>query len=204
MIARSCNDRAVGDMQLLMDVEAQFRALFERAYPALVRYACRRGMSRADADDLVSATLETAWRHFDRVPEPALPWLYGIAHNQLRNRRRSDNRREAFHSAFALIAARDQIVESATVDADALRIAFGKLDEGDQELLRLIAWEGLTPAEAASVLGCSDVAARTRLHRARNRLARNLGFDPRMQSGAQSGQLAHREEQPPSPSGGLR
>jgi RNA polymerase sigma-70 factor (ECF subfamily) len=35
----------------------------------------------------------------------------------------------------------------------------------------LVAWEGLTPAEAAQALDCSPVAARIRLHRARKRLA---------------------------------
>jgi RNA polymerase sigma-70 factor (ECF subfamily) len=35
----------------------------------------------------------------------------------------------------------------------------------------LVAWEGLTPTEAAESLGCSAVAYRIRLHRARKRLA---------------------------------
>ena len=40
----------------------------------------------------------------------------------------------------------------------------------------LVAWEGLTPCEAAVVLGCTSTAARLRLHRARNRLANALGL----------------------------
>lgn len=70
-----------------------------------------------------------------------------------------------------------------------MRRAFGCLEEDDQELLRLVAWDGLTPAQAAQVLGCSPVAARSRLHRARNRLAAVLGLDPRVQRPQASGQL---------------
>ncbi len=38
----------------------------------------------------------------------------------------------------------------------------------------LIAWEGLEPREAATVLGCSRQALAVRLHRARKRLAAAL------------------------------
>jgi len=61
----------------------------------------------------------------------------------------------------------------ARLDAEAqrrrLRIALCSLSEPDRELLLLVAWEGLTSAEAAEVLGISKVAARSRLHRARRR-----------------------------------
>jgi RNA polymerase sigma-70 factor (ECF subfamily) len=40
----------------------------------------------------------------------------------------------------------------------------------DQEILRLSGWEELTPRELAKALGISQVAARSRLHRARQRL----------------------------------
>jgi RNA polymerase sigma-70 factor (ECF subfamily) len=48
--------------------------------------------------------------------------------------------------------------------------ALGRLSADDRELVTLIAWEGLTPAEAATVLGLSSGTARVRLHRARTRL----------------------------------
>ena len=57
-----------------------------------------------------------------------------------------------------------------------LRAALASLSSGDQEVLRLVAWDGLTPAQVAVVLGCTPVAARTRLHRARSRLAARLGI----------------------------
>jgi RNA polymerase sigma-70 factor (ECF subfamily) len=48
------------------------------------------------------------------------------------------------------------------------------LPERDREVLRLVAWEGLSLAEAAVVLGCSSLACRVRYHRAKTRLAARL------------------------------
>jgi RNA polymerase sigma-70 factor, ECF subfamily len=66
-----------------------------------------------------------------------------------------------------------------------LRAALASLSDRDQEVLRPVAWDGLTPAELAVVLGCTPVAARTRLHRASARLAARLGIapDPQRNSG---------------------
>ena len=69
----------------------------------------------------------------------------------------------------------------ARLDAEAqrrrLRAALCTLSEPDRELLLLVAWEGLTSAEAAEVLGISKVAARSRLHRARHRALQALHAD---------------------------
>jgi RNA polymerase sigma-70 factor, ECF subfamily len=55
-----------------------------------------------------------------------------------------------------------------------LAAALARLSDGDRELLLLIAWEGLSPAEAASVLGVKPATARVRLLRARRRLTQAL------------------------------
>jgi RNA polymerase sigma-70 factor (ECF subfamily) len=178
-----------------MDAEARFRELFRAGYPALRRYALNRWLSSADADDLVAATLEIAWRRIDDVPrDDPLPWLFAVARNQLRNKRRSDYRRDALIvKVSADMQSRDLVVagppDDAVVDADSLRSALDQLEDDDQELLRLVAWDGLSPSQAAGVIGCSSVAARSRLHRARNRLASLLGVDPRMQRSCASGQI---------------
>ena len=58
----------------------------------------------------------------------------------------------------------------------ALSDAVDRLGETDRELLRLIAWDGLTAREASIALGISHAAARVRLHRLRRRLAREIGL----------------------------
>ena len=55
--------------------------------------------------------------------------------------------------------------------------ALGALEEADRELLMLVGWEELTPAQAARVLEVTPLAARSRLHRARRRLRAQLAED---------------------------
>ena len=52
-----------------------------------------------------------------------------------------------------------------------LRTALGALRETDREILMLVAWEELSHAEIAQVLGISANAVAIRTHRARKRLS---------------------------------
>lgn len=66
------------------------------------------------------------------------------------------------------------------LDGDVVLVAdaLAGLDGDDRELITLIAWERLSPSEAAVVLGISAPAARKRLQRARQRLRALLGDAP--------------------------
>ena len=162
-----------------MDPETRFRAVFDVAYGPLCRYARHRGLTGPDAEDLVAQTLEIAWRRLGDVPvaEP-LPWLYAVAHNLWRNRTRRDRRRRELLARFRTSPPTEACEDPAVLAPGVLRAALASLSDRDQEVLRLVAWDGLTPAEAAAVLGCTPVAARARLHRARSRLAARLGIGP--------------------------
>jgi RNA polymerase sigma-70 factor (ECF subfamily) len=50
----------------------------------------------------------------------------------------------------------------------------GRLRPRDGEVLALVCWEGLDPAQAAATLGIPAATARTRLHRARARMRAEL------------------------------
>ena len=162
-----------------MDPETRFRAVFDVAYGPLCRYARHRGLTGPDAEDLVAQTLEIAWRRIGDVPvaEP-LPWLYAVAHNLWRNRTRRDRRRRELLARFRASPSAEACEDPAVLEPGVLRAALASLSDRDQEVLRLVAWDGLTPAEVAVVLGCTPVAARARLHRARGRLAARLGIGP--------------------------
>jgi RNA polymerase sigma-70 factor (ECF subfamily) len=156
-----------------MDDVARFRALFEANYGAVRRYVHHRGVSGDRADDVVAETFLVAWRRLGDVPNGgALPWLLAVARNVWLNQRRSDRRRYAFLARLP----RPQPVPPPDEPGDGapLRAALAALGHDDQEILRLVAWDGLTAAEAGQVLGCSPGAARVRLHRARQRLAHQL------------------------------
>jgi RNA polymerase sigma factor (sigma-70 family) len=152
-------------------------ALYERHAPAVFRYLARRA-GPAVAEDLLSEVFTAALDARGRVAAhhsgSALPWLYGIALNVLR---RYFRHRQPGHVAEPG-AVMDWDAVDARLDAEAqrrrLRGALGTLSDADRELLLLVAWEGLTPAEAATALGISRVAARSRLHRARHRAQQAL------------------------------
>jgi RNA polymerase sigma-70 factor (ECF subfamily) len=63
----------------------------------------------------------------------------------------------------------DQRLDAAAL-APELRRALADLPAEERELLLLVSWEGLTPTEAAAVVGIPAGTARSRLHRARGRL----------------------------------
>ncbi len=162
-----------------MDAEARFRAVFDETYPAVARYARHRGLSGHDAEDLVAATYEVAWRRIDVLPdgEQTLPWLLTVALNQFRNHYRKRTReRTLLERLPAPVSAAPSSQPSAVRWRD-IREALDALSADDRELLLLVAWDGLSPAQAGVVLGIKPVAARSRLHRARARLADRLEIE---------------------------
>ena len=174
-----CNAWLVGDIYVVMDAEARFRAVFDATYPAVARYARHRGLSGEDAEDLVAATYEVAWRRFDVVPggEQTLPWLLRVALNQSRNQRRKLVRERALLQRLPAPARFAAPREPPEVSWRDIRRALDALSASDRELVLLVAWDGLSPARAGSVLGLSAVAARSRLHRVRQQLAQRLGIE---------------------------
>ena len=152
----------------------RFEALFLAHYRDVHRFALRR-TDPAQAEELVNETFLICWRKLDAVPDPALPWLYAVAGKCLANRRRADTRRDRTAARLREQpprASRDPAERLAERDA-ALR-AFVALGERDREALRLVAWEGLSLADAARAAGVSRPAFAARLHRARRRLAAQL------------------------------
>ena len=155
--------------QNVEDRRARFERLWRQYAPAVAAYARRRASADV-VDDTVADTFLVAWRQLDRVPHDALPWLYGVARRTLANHRRAEARRTALAERLDLEL---PTVTNEHPDPRVLE-ALATLRERERELLMLIAWEGLTPAEAAVVLGSSGATCRVRLHRARARLAAAL------------------------------
>jgi RNA polymerase sigma factor (sigma-70 family) len=145
---------------------ARFERIWHECAPAVASYALRRTMPEA-VEDAVAETFLVAWRRLDDVPAEPLPWLYGVARRTLANQRRGQARRAALTARLELEL---PTLPPQSGDGRVLE-ALGALGARDRELLMLVAWEGLSPAEAAVALGSSAVACRVRLHRARTRLA---------------------------------
>ncbi|MFB9209149.1 RNA polymerase sigma factor [Nonomuraea spiralis] len=152
----------------------RFEAIYDAYYPAIHQYAARRISSADDTADVISETFLTAWRRIDDVPdgERALLWLYGVARRVLANQHRGASRRAVLADRLREELVADRPVTP--VDLEHVRAAFDDLPERDREVLALACWEGLTSKQIAKVMGCTAIAARTRLHRARKRLAAGL------------------------------
>jgi len=158
---------------------ARLSRLFAAHADQVLRYALRH-VDRPGAHDIVSDTFLVAWQRLDDVPEPALPWLLVVARNSIRNRRRSNTRRQrvtthlvAVERAAATSAAADELA----LERESLVRALGRLTDDQREALLLVAWDGLSAAEAAGVMGCSRATFDVRLHRARKRLQQALRED---------------------------
>lgn len=140
--------------------------------PRLLRYV-RRHVGADMAPDVVAESFSVAWRRWETVPDPALPWLIGTARKVIANDVRAVRRRRRLTEQLKLL--QDVTGESAfTVDPtdrlEALQI-LGALKEPEREALLLTAWDGLSDAEAALAMGIKAPAFRQRLSRARRRLA---------------------------------
>jgi RNA polymerase sigma-70 factor (ECF subfamily) len=158
------------------DARHRFTAMYDAHRNQVWAYAaCLAGRQRAD--DLVSETFIVAWRRFRDVPDPALPWLLGVARNMARDRIRAEGRRSSLEAELRSWAGRAVATspdESVATRLDVQR-ALAALPDKDREVLILTAWQELTPHEAAMVVGVTPTAIRVRLHRARRRLRQALG-----------------------------
>lgn len=161
--------------------EAAFEALFEAHYGAVVAYARRRGVSWDQAHDVASEVFSITWRRSQRVPTDApRPWLFAVARRCLANHRRAgrrwrglvDRAATAFGAAPPPASPDDVATET---DDEELARALASLPARDREVLALVAWDGLTHADAAQVLGISESGVSNRVVRARARLRRALG-----------------------------
>lgn len=156
---------------------ARFDALFREHHLAVRAYARRRVPPEA-VDDIVSETFLVLWRRLDDVPEPALPWLLTVARNAAGTERRGVVRRERLWRKAQSLHVDSYDPDEPVIGGERIVAALGRLRERDREALTLVAWDGLTPAEAAAVLGEPSVRFRQRLHRAGRRLRAQLAAEP--------------------------
>jgi len=178
--------------------DLRFRAIFDAHHDAVHRYMLRR-LEVDDANEATADVFLVLWRRLDMAPagEAALPWLYAVAGNVVRNRRRSNRRR------FRLVARLGSLRQPMPAEPEPLVIrhheavevhqALQRLRPEDQELLRLKAWEGLTNRQIGEVLGVSDRAVEGRYARVLDRLSREIPAvspqpDPSPRSVAEGGE----------------
>ena len=157
---------------------AAFGRLFERHARAIYNYCFRRLGEWGAAEDALSLVFLEAWRRRDQelATDIVLPWLYGIATNVVRNRRRSERR---FRTALARLPqappeadfeeAADARLDDERQMKEALTL-LARLRRREQDVWVLCAWSGLSYADASLALRIPVGTVRSRLSRARRHL----------------------------------
>jgi RNA polymerase sigma factor (sigma-70 family) len=157
---------------------AAFGLLFERHGKAIYNYCFRRVGDWAVAEDLLSIVFLEAWRRRDKeLPhDKVLPWLYGIATNVVRNRRRSERR---FAAALRRVPkpdsgpSFDELADARIDDVRQMERVLAlveRLPKHEQDVFALCAWSECSYEDAAVALDVPVGTVRSRLSRARARL----------------------------------
>jgi RNA polymerase sigma-70 factor (ECF subfamily) len=160
-----------------------FGDLFDAYARSVYNHAFRLTGEWSAAEEIVSLTFLDAWRLRTRLDEEGgspRPWLLGIATNVTRNTRRAARRHAAALARLPREEAAGDFADEVAgrVDdaarLDLVRIALAKLRRPEREVLALCVWSGLDYAAAAESLGVPVGTVRSRLSRARTKLAKHM------------------------------
>jgi RNA polymerase sigma-70 factor (ECF subfamily) len=184
LVVRSIGDEATAWAAVLGNDGNAFVTIFDQHRDRVFRHALRMTANVHDAEDVTAGAFLELWRRRKavRVVEGSvLPWLLVTTTNLARNLTRSLRRYRTLIAALpradvtrsAEDVALEQIEEFRIVAQ--VRDALSDLSPSDAALITLTMFEHYSPAQAAVALGITDGAARTRLHRARTRMAAALG-----------------------------
>ena len=137
--------------------------------PTLLRYGLRRLDDLSSAEDLVADVFVVAWRRLDELParDEELFWLYAIAGNLVSNVLRGRQRSMRLEARLALERRVDSEVDFTQENLGILLAVLTHFAPHEQEMLRLVYWEGLTYRQLGHVIGCSEKAAGIRVSRLR-------------------------------------
>jgi RNA polymerase sigma-70 factor, ECF subfamily len=162
-----------------MSSSDEFRQQLVAAIPRLRAFSMSLTSRGATADDLVQETLMKAWKHQDSFkPGTNLrAWLFTILRNefysQLRKRKREvEDVDDLFSSRVSVLAEQDGHLEMAE-----LRAALNKLPEDQREAIVLVGASGFSYEEAAEICNVAVGTIKSRVNRARTKLASMLQFD---------------------------
>jgi RNA polymerase sigma factor (sigma-70 family) len=150
--------------------------------PRLRRFARSLSRNQHDADDLVQAAVERAWRHIDQLKPGAslASWMFGIMKNAWIDDRRARGRRGEV--ALPEDSGDHPAVNPSDLNTTLWSVseAMDKLPEEQRLAVALVLVEGMSYKEAAQVLEIPMGTLTSRLARGRTALAAALGSDDGM------------------------
>lgn len=169
---------ALLDAQAERQVSKDFSDALLAAVPRLRRFAFQRTGNAAEADDMVQATLLKAWENRSRFQAGTnlIAWLFTILRNAHINQRKRLRREvedvDGDHAATLFLPPEQEH----RIGLAELQVALNQLPPEQRETLLLVVVDGLIYEEAALVLGCQPGTVKSRVSRARERLALSMGM----------------------------
>ena len=169
-----------------MTVEPAIRDALLAAVPSLRAFAISLIGDAHRADDLVQDTIMRAWANLDRFERGTNlnAWLFTILrnlfHSEYRKRRREVEDPEGSYAGRL----RTMPEQGAHLDFEDMRKALGKLPLDQREALLLVGAEGLSYEDAAEICGVAVGTIKSRVSRARGKLAQLLELSPPTELGS--------------------
>jgi RNA polymerase sigma-70 factor (ECF subfamily) len=159
-----------------------FGTVFDEHRDRVFGQALRLMRSSHDAEDVTALVFLEAWRRRDsvRVVDGSIvAWLLvttnNVVRNMARNRRRYRAALERIENETALVAPDGTIEVDERLDRadrdELVRGAFAELSVADQDVITLCVLEEFSTAQAAATLGVPEGTVKSRLSRAKRRLA---------------------------------
>jgi RNA polymerase sigma factor (sigma-70 family) len=175
------------DRELLGSLNADpaaFELFYRRHVDRVIGFAARRLPDAADVADVVATTFLTVLTSsgsYDPQRGEPTAWLLGITHRLIAGSARRSRKQTALVTKIAgsrLLGSDDidRLEERIHAEQSARTVmdAVNRLKPNARDALLLVGVEGLTPTEAAQVLGISPANFRMRLSAARRALDRSL------------------------------
>lgn len=163
----------------------QLKDDFLAVLPALRAFAISLAGDAEKADDLVHDTIVRALTHLDKfaLGTNLQAWMFTILRNQFhsnyrKRRREVEDPDGVFSAKLATAPAQDP-----QLDFQDLRAALAKLSTDQREAILLVGAEGFTYEEAARVCRTKVGTIKSRVNRARVRLAELMGYEGADDSG---------------------
>lgn len=156
--------------------EQVFSELIDEKLPMLRRVVFRIVQNESDTDDLIQSALLKAWQKYDSYKERSQfsSWICRIACNQaydlFRKRQRENGKLELFRIHSSEPEDKSAMLDQYEKVKDAITLLPKKLHAA----LTLTTFEGLSPEDAADILGCTTSTVYWRIHKARKILKKNL------------------------------
>jgi RNA polymerase sigma-70 factor (ECF subfamily) len=162
-----------------MSLNPSVRDAMLSAVPSLRAFAISLCGNVDRADDLVQETLLRAWANIHSF-EPGTnmsAWLFTILRNLFRSEYRKRRREVPDGDGTYADTMKTQPEQSSRVEFEEFRAALNKLPTDQREALVLVGASGFSYEEAAEICGCAVGTIKSRVNRARTRLAELMAIE---------------------------